>query len=337
MSVLLTMAWTVSKSVFTGFKEQYTSLVFVSNVSSDTDDDYNEIASFDGVSSAHKALWFEAGLTVGGEKKTVNVIGADDVLDIIDFRYITPKSEIEQKLSENENYCFIDEAYKVLYSLDIGDNVTVEYESKKATFTVGGILRQELFGGAYLVINRQVLSDAFSLPSYDSVVAVSHSADSLAKQMQQAFSSKNLFVLTALETFSWETDSFDKIFDLIGVLAIVFILATVGAVLLNVYILRSSRSIERSRLLLMGMEKNTLFMSEFFEHFIVAAVAFVLTLAFSALHVASLIHALLLFDLYFEFYYSFPIVACVSLAMLVFYLFVPFIFAFKKRYKIALK
>ena len=215
--------------------------------------------------------------------------------------------------------------------------MTVEYESKKATFTVGGILRQELFGGAYLVINRQVLSDAFSLPSYDSVVAVSHCADSLAKQMQQAFSSKNLFVLTALETFSWETDSFDKIFDLIGVLAIVFILATVGAVLLNVYILRSSRSIERSRLLLMGMEKNTLFMSEFFEHFIVAAVAFVLTLAFSALHVASLIHALLLFDLYFEFYYSFPIVACVSLAMLVFYLFVPFIFAFKKRYKIALK
>ena len=85
------------------------------------------------------------------------------------------------------------------------------------------------------------------------------------------------------------------------------------------------------------MEKNTLFMSEFFEHFIVAAVAFVLTLAFSALHVASLIHALLLFDLYFEFYYSFPIVACVSLAMLVFYLFVPFIFAFKKGYKIALK
>ena len=337
VSVLLTMAWTVSKSVFTGFKEQYTSLVFVSNVSSDTDDDYNEIASFDGVSSAHKALWFEAGLTVGGEKKTVNVIGADDVLDIIDFRYITPKSEIEQKLSENENYCFIDEAYKVLYSLDIGDNVTVEYESKKATFTVGGILRQELFGGAYLVINRQVLSDAFSLPSYDSVVAVSHSADSLAKQMQQAFSSKNLFVLTALETFSWETDSFDKIFDLIGVLAIVFILATVGALLINVYIARSSRRIERSRLLLMGMEKNTLLLSEFFEHFIVAAVAFVLTVALSALHVASLIHALLLFDLYFEFYYVFWVVAVTSLAMLVFYLFVPFIFAFKKRYKIELK
>ena len=337
VSVLLTMAWSVSKSVFSGFKDQYTSLVFVSNVSSETDDDFNEIASFDGVMSAHKALWFEAGMTVGKENKTVNVIGVDDVLDIIDFRYITAKSEIEKKLSENTNYCFIDEAYQILYSLDVGDKVTVQYESKTATFTVGGILRQELFGGAYLVVSRQVLSDAFSLPSYDSVVAVSDSADSLARQMQQAFSSKNLFVLTALETFSWETDSFDKIFDLIGVLAIVFILATVGALLINVYIARSSRRIERSRLLLMGMEKNTLLLSEFFEHFIVAAVAFVLTVALSALHVASLIHALLLFDLYFEFYYVFWVVAVTSLAMLVFYIFVPFIFAFKKRYKIELK
>ena len=106
---------------------------------------------------------------------------------------------------------------------------------------------------------------------------------------------------------------------------------------INVYIARSSRRIERSRLLLMGMEKNTLLLSEFFEHFIVAAVAFVLTVALSALHVASLIHALLLFDLYFEFYYVFWVVAVTSLAMLVFYLFVPFIFAFKKRYKIELK
>ncbi|MGN1096548.1 MAG: hypothetical protein ACI4QU_01790, partial [Christensenellales bacterium] len=84
--------------------------------------------------------------------------------------------------------------------------------------------------------------------------------------------------------------------------------------------------------LLLGTVKKDLLLSEWLEYFVVALVSFVVAMAFSALHIASLIYALLLFDLYFEFYYVVWVAFTVSGLMCVLYALLPFIFCFKKGY-----
>ncbi|MDD7398662.1 MAG: hypothetical protein PUG65_04765, partial [Firmicutes bacterium] len=231
-------------------------------------------------------------------------------------------------------YCLIDYAYSVLHGLNVGDSVKLKYEDKTATFTVGGIVRQELFGGAYLVVGRETLAAALRTSTYDTIVVSAKNADAVAKKMQTEFSSKNLFVLTALKTFSWESESFDKIFNLIGYLSIMFLLAMMASVIVNVFIARGTKKNERSQLMLLGMQKKDMLLSEWLEHTIVAAVAFVIAVAFSALHILSLIYALLLFELYFEFYYVAWVTFTVSGVVCLIYSLLPFILCFSRGYKI---
>ena len=331
VGVLLTLAWTVTKAVFSNFKDDYADLIFVTNVSS-TATDFDDISAVKGVEKASKALWLKGDAEFKGLKKSVNVIAVDDVFDIIDFRFITDKKTCSEKL--NEGYCLIDYAYSVLHGLNVGDSVKLKYEDKTATFTVGGIVRQELFGGAYLVVGRQTLSSALNTSCFDTIVVSAKNADAVAKKMQTEFSSKNLFVLTALKTFSWESESFDKIFNLIGYLSIMFLLAMMASVIVNVFIARGTKKNERSQLMLLGMQKKDMLLSEWLEHTIVAAVAFVIAVAFSALHILSLIYALLLFELYFEFYYVAWVTFTVSGVVCLIYSLLPFILCFSRGYKI---
>ena len=333
VGILLTLSYTVTKAVFSDFKKDYSDLIFVTNISSDTSADYDRVAAVGGVDKVSKAIWLKGEAEIVGNKKSVNVIGVDDVFEIIDFRFKTDKSVCLQRLNDEEkNYCLIDYAYSVLYGLKEGDVISISFENKTATFTIGGIVRQELFGGAYIVAGRKNLSAAMGISGYDTIVAKAVNADKVAKEMQASFSVNNLFVLTALETFSWESESFDNIFNLIGSMAILFILAISASVVVNVVIARGTAKNERSQLLLLGTIKKDLLLSEWLEYFIVALVSFIVAMAFSALHIASLIYALLLFDLYFEFYYVAWVAFTVSGLMCGLYALLPFIFCFKKGY-----
>ena len=221
VGILLTLSYTVTKAVFSDFKKDYSDLIFVTNISSDTSADYDRVATVGGVDKVSKAIWLKGEAEIVGNKKSVNVIGVDDVFEIIDFRFKTDKSVCLQRLNDEEkNYCLIDYAYSVLYGLKEGDVISISFENKTATFTIGGIVRQELFGGAYIVAGRKNLSAAMGISGYDTIVAKAVNADKVAKEMQASFSVNNLFVLTALETFSWESESFDNIFNLIGSMAI---------------------------------------------------------------------------------------------------------------------
>lgn len=90
----------------------------------------------------------------------------------------------------------------------------------------------------------------------------------------------------------------------------------------------------RVALLNAGMSKNSLLGAEVFEHALVAAVSFAVSFAFSVLITSSLIHALRLFGLYFEFMYEAWVVACVGGAMSAGYTLVPLALCFKKGYNI---
>lgn len=335
VGILLTLSYTVTKAVFSDFKNDYSDLIFITNISSDTEDDYNRVAGFDGVERVSKALWLKGEAEIDGGKKSVNVIGVDDVFEIIDFRFHTDKSVCESRLNDTtENYCLIDYAYSVLYGLKEGDTVFIDYEDKTASFKIGGIVRQELFGGAYIVVGRKNLANAMGLGGFDTLVAKAGNAEKIAKEMQSDFSVNNLFVLTALETFSWESESFDNIFDLIGSIAILFILAISVSIVVNVIIARGTAKTERSQLLLLGTQKKDLLLAEWLEYFTVALVAFIISMALSVLHIASLIYALLLFDLYFEFYYVAWVAFTVSGVMCCLYAMLPFILCFPKGYGI---
>ena len=82
------------------------------------------------------------------------------------------------------------------------------------------------------------------------------------------------------------------------------------------------------------MSKNMLLASETFEYMTLAIVALVLSVISSVSLTASLIHALRLFGLYFDFMYKTWVVFVTGIAMCGAYTLVPLALNFKKGYNV---
>ena len=331
VSMLLFMAYNITTSVFNSYLNDFKNMVFVSNVQSSIDT--NEFKEIDGVEKATTLIWKTGKIKSPKiEEKTMNIIGTKNALDIIDFEYITDKNKIYQNLKSDKNYVFIDFALKELYGVNVGDKIDLKLDDKISQFEVGGILKNDLLSGNYLVINEDIIKKDYDI-SVDTVLAiVNGDSDKIVNQMRLTYANDNYYVIRVLDAYKWERESLDSVFDLIGTLAVVITLFIFITLIAGVVVSRSTASGERSTLLCAGMSKSQLLQTEIFEHVLMSVLAFISSFIVSSILTASFINALRLFGLYFEFMYSPWVVAVVGLCIALAYSFLPIALRFKKRY-----
>lgn len=332
VSMLLFMAWSVTTDVFTGYVQDFSGMVFVSNVRANAD--VNEFTEVEGVSFATHIVWKQGSLKAEGVDKTVNVLGSAGALQLADFEYMTPKDEVQSLINSGKPYVFIDYAVQQLYGIGKGDKISLVIDDVPRELEVGGILRHRLFNGLYAVVSADVIEAQYGI-SPDTVLAcVDGDMTKTVGALSEKFASRNYYVVEALEAYRWEMQSTQAVFDLVGTLAAVvtaFILAVgIAATLVG----RSTEERSRVAYLNAGMSEGMLLGAEIGEHALVALTAFALSFVLSVPLTACLIHALRLFGLYFEFMYSEWVVAVVGIAMALGYTAVPLVFNFKKKYSV---
>lgn len=332
VSMMLFMAWSLTKSVFSDYVSDFDKMIFVTNVRADVDPDgFKEV---DGVKSAVKMVWKQGELSGAKFDKTMNLLGSREALGLVDFEYVTQKETVKELLAGDGHYVFLDIALKELYGVKTGDILSFALDDKVAEVTVGGILKHRLFSGNYVVMSDSVISELYGIAPDTVVVTAQSDTAAVADGLRAKFADNNYYAVDVLTAYKWDMQSTDAVFDLIGTLAVVvgvFIFAiTVAASLVG----RNTSEKARTALLNAGMSKSSLFKAEIIEHCMIAAVSFVLSFAVSVLLTACLIHALRLFGLYFEFMYKAWVVAVVGLAMSAAYVLVPIAFNFKKGYNI---
>jgi len=332
VSMLLFMSWSLTKSVFSDYLSDFDNMVFVTNIRADSD--VAEFEAVEGVETAVKMIWRQGELSVGTADKTINILGSKDALELVDFEYITPKNDVKTKLFGDEPCLILDIAMRELYGVEVGDKLALSLDGETKELTVGGFLKHRLFSGNYAVISEDVIGELFGIYP-DTVVAVTgENASAVAGRLREKFAKNNYYAVEVLTAYKWDMQSTDAVFDLIGTLAFtvaIFIFAVTLAVTL---VGRSFEEKGRTALLNAGMSKKSLLISEFLQHLVVAAIAFIISFALSALLTACLIHALRLFGLYFEFMYEAWVTFAVGAIMAVGYAIVPVAFNFKKGYNI---
>ena len=330
ISVMLFMAWNITTSMFDGFIKNFEDFVFVSNIKSTVD--INGFKSIDGVETATKMVWQTVEIEGDGFQKTSNLLGSYDVLNMVNFEFITPKSQVKSAIVQDElsdsytsePYVLVDLSMQKLYGVKVGDNLEMSVKDKNVNVRVNG---------NYIIMSSEALKE-FGIEVDTVLVVANKDVDATVGNIKQKYASQNYYAVSAIEAYKWEKESSSALFDLVGTLAVVvailiFIVATFAAL-----VGRGSESRNRTALLNAGLSKNGLMSAEVFEHVMIALTAFLLAFAASLLLTFSLIHALMLFGLYFEFVYSAWVVALVGASMAAAYSLVPFMFNFKKDYKL---
>ena len=140
------------------------------------------------------------------------------------------------------------------------------------------------------------------------------------------------YIIASLTLYKWDAESLGNVFDLVGTLAIVMVVLVYMVLIASAVASRPNGEKGRTAMLSAGMSRNTLLSSECFEYALNALVSFVTSFAVSVLMTASLIGALRLFGLYFEFMYSADVVAYVGLALSAGYTLIPLLAGVKKKY-----
>lgn len=333
VSMMLFMAWALTKSVFSDYVADFSDLVFVTNVRADAD--ISQFEDTDGVQSAYKIIWKQGGLVIGDSEKTMNILGTKHALDVVDFAYITPKSDIERiLLNSDEPYVFLDKALTVLYGVDVGDVLKMTVDGTTADVTVGGIMEHRLFSGNYIVMSEDAIAKYFNVSVDTVLIKADGNMNDIVSGLCAKFANNNYYAVDVLTAYRWEMQSTDAVFDLIGTLAIVVAVFIFAITVFASQVGRGTGEKGRVALLNAGMSKRALLGTELCEHTLIAAVAYVLSFALSVLLTASLIHALRLFGLYFGFMYETWVVALVGAVMAIGYALVPVAFNFKKRYTV---
>lgn len=332
IAMMLFMSYSLTTGIFTSYIDEFKDMAFLTNIQADVD--VEKIAQTDGVKAATKMIWSKADLTVNGKTKTMNVLGSKDVLDMVDFEFITPKEIVYERISSDEPYIFVDYALQVLYGVKEGDVLEIAMDGVSGRAIVGGVLKHNLFSGNYIVASGQTLKTLFDKDVDTVLVVADGNVDEAVGLLRSKFAGNNYFVVKTLDAFKWEMESMQSVFDLIGTLATVVTIFIFAVTVASALIGRATSQKTRVALLNAGMSKNSLLGAEVFEHATVALTAFCLSFAFSVLITSSLIHALRLFGLYFEFMYKAWVVATVGIAMSVGYTLVPLALRFKKGYNI---
>lgn len=333
VSVMLFMAWSLTTSIFSSYVKEFENMAFVSNVRYDVNAE--DFKTSQGVKDATKMVWGQCTVKVAGNGKTMNVLGSADIINMVDFEFITPKETVYERISSDKDYVFVDYALKTLYGIDEGDSIEMTVGDVTRTVVVGGILKHELFSGNYIVTSSDVLERAFS-KQIDTVLIVSDGTDMqrTVGALREKWADKNYYVISALDAFRWDMESMQSVFDLIGTLAVVVAIFIFAVTAASALIGRGGAKKARTALLNAGMSKNMLLGAEVCEYAVIAAVALALSVVSSAVLTASLIHALRLFGLYFDFMYRTWVVFVTGIAMCGAYALVPLALNFKKGYNV---
>ena len=338
VSIMLFMAWAMTKSVFSDYVADFKDMVFVTNVQSSVD--VSEFKQVDGVDSANKIIWKQGELAGANFDKTMNILGSENALDIIDFAYVTPREEIERLLrpenaqDNREAVVFLDKALTVLYGVQVGDTLEMSVDGITKTVTVGGMLEHRLFSGNYIVISEHVMQELFGTSVDTVLLTVSGNMSDTVNGLRAQFANNNYYVVDVLTAYKWEMQSSNAVFDLIGTLAIVVAIFIFAITVFAAQVGRGADEKGRVALLNAGMSKRALLGAEISEYSAIALISFVLSFAVSVLLTACLIHALRLFGMYFEFMYEAWVVALVGAVMAAGYALVPVAFNFKKGYTV---
>lgn len=329
VSMLLFTAWSLTTSVFTDFTAEFENMILVTNVSSGVDTE--EFTSVEGVDGAYLMVWQQASVSADGmEPRSANVLGSSEALGLVDFAYVSSRADAEAALAAGE--AVIDSSLRELYGVDVGDGITLELDGKKAVFTVGALVRHNLFNGGYVIVSEEALAAAYGVSPDTVVLTVQGDATQTAERVRATFADRNYYAVPALEAYEWDTRSLENVFDLVAALAfiltlLVFVVAVAGVVVGRAY---SERT--RSTLLCAGLSKDGLLAAETAEHAFAALPAFCLALPFSALTALCLINSLRLFGLYFEFMFEAWVAAIAGLVLAAAFVAVPAVGGFRRRY-----
>ena len=331
VTMILFMAWSVTTDIFTGYLNEFEDKVLVTNVHSTIADSSSleGIADVEGVKSAVPLIWRQGKMVEAG--KTVNIIGSEKALDLIDFAFVSDDKDTMKQILLTPGNIVIDKAYQELYGINVGDKVTVEIEGKSGVLTVAGITRHKLFNGNYIIASLDTFEAEYGMGA-DTVLVVSDDAALMAEKIRSEFVKKNYYAVDALTLYKWDAESLGNVFDLVGTLAIVMVVLVYMVLIASAVASRPNGEKGRTAMLSAGMSRKTLLSSECFEYALNALVSFVTSFAVSVLMTASLIGALRLFGLYFEFMYSADVVAYVGLAVSAGYTLIPLLAGFKKKY-----
>ena len=333
VSVMLFMAWSLTTSIFSSYIREFENMAFISNVRADVNAE--DFKSAEGVKAATKMVWGQCSITLEKQEKNMNLLGSADIIDMVDFEFITPKEIVYERISSDKDYVFVDYALKVLYGVEEGDTFDMTIGDVTRKVIVGGIVKHELFSGNYIVTSSDMLSRTFE-KQIDTVLVVSDGKDmqKTVGALREKWADKNYYVISALDAFKWDMESMQSVFDLIGTLAVVVAIFIFAVTAASALIGRGGAEKARSALLNAGMSKNMLLASETFEYMTLAVVALALSVISSVSLTASLIHALRLFGLYFDFMYKTWVVFVTGIAMCGAYTLVPLALNFKKGYNV---
>ena len=332
IAMTLFMAWSVTTSVFDSYVGQFADMAFITNVREDVD--VEKIKQTEGVKDATKMVWGQGSIVVEGKNKTMNILGSKDVLDMVDFGYVTAKDEVYSRISEDKPYVFVDIALQKLYGIKEGDTLEMTLGDTSAQVIVGGVLKHELFSGNYIVVSNENVERLFGKKTDTVLVVSNENVEGAVNSLREKYAVNNYYVVSALDAYKWDMESMNAVFDLIGTLAVVVTVFIFAVTVATALIGRGTVKKSRVAILNAGMSKNALLGTEIAEQSLVALVAFVLSFVASVLLASCLIHALRLFGLYFEFMFEAWVVAVVGLAMAVGYALVPLALGFKKGYTV---
>ena len=333
VTMLMFMAWSVTTDIFTGYLKEFENKVFVTNISSTIaeSDTLDGIVNIEGVKTAIPMVWKQGSLEEAGNGQPVNILGSEKTLDIVDFEYIVGDKEALKHTLLTPGNVVIDTAYQELYKINVGDVVNLEIDGKTASLTVVGITKHNLFSGNYIICSLDTLKESFGMGA-DTILVVADDASYMADTIRSQYAEKNYYAVEALTMYKWDAESLGSVFDLVGTLAFVMAVLVYMVLVSGAIAGRSAGEKSRRAYLSVGMSRNTLFGGEIFEYAMTALVSFVISFGASVLMTASLIGALRLFGLYFDFMYNAGIVAIVGGVLAVLYTIIPVLAGFKKGY-----
>ncbi len=330
--VMLFMAWSLTTNVFTSYVGDFENMVFISNIQATIDED--QFLEVDGVKDATKMVWKQGDLEVDGKQKTMNLLGSADIVNMVDFEFVTDKSIVDRLISTDEPYIFVDIALQELYGVKVGDTLSFSLDGESADVVVGGVLKHELFSGNYIAMSSKIIENLYGIKTDTVLLTVDGDMESTVGALRTVYADKNYYVIKTLDAYKWDMESMSAVFDLIGTLAIVVAIFVFAVSVSATIIGRSGAKKSRRAMLNAGMSKNSLLYSELYEHSLVALTSFALSFAISVLLTANLIHALRLFGMYFNFMYEAWIVAVVDAVLSIGYAVTPLVFGYKKGYNI---
>ncbi len=332
ISIMLFMAYSLTTSIFTSYIQNFENMAFVSNIKANVD--VTQFEEIEGVSSAVKMVWGQGELNVDGKDKTMNILGSKSVLDMVEFGYKTAENEVKERIMSDEPYVFVDIALVELYGVKEGDTLNLTFDKVTKPVIVGGVLQHELFSGNYIVMNESVIDSLFDKKADTVLITIDGDMKDTVGALRSKFSANNYYVIEALEMYKWDMESMNAVFDLIGTLAVVVAIFVFAVSSVSSMIGRGTEEKSRATLLNAGMSKKSLLKAETLEFSLVAIVSFVLSVAISALLTSSLIHALRLFGMYFEFMFNAWVVVLVAFIMCALYAILPLACNVKKGYNI---